>query len=265
MCYYNYVLFSITETFKRYLDQHEPFHAFGLSHLMVLALAIFICLILPLYSKKYLTTSSQILTGILLGFLVTVNFIGWYVILFLSGTFDISLHLPLQLCHMGNLFILPVMINRNRKWFDILYFWVMAGTLQAIITPDIEAEFPHYWFLRYWIVHAGPVLCIVYASVVYELRPTWKALWQSFLSLNILALLVTPVNLIVGSNYLYLREKPTVASLMDYLGDWPTYILALEIIGFILFVLVYLPFWTIDLLKKRKGNTRASDKIYSES
>jgi len=224
-----------------------------MTHILVLGFLTFICVVLPLYSRKYLTTSTQILTGILMGIIVTLNFLTWYVVLFASGSFDITLHLPLQLCHMGNLFILPVMFNRNRRWFDILYFWVMAGTLQAIITPDIQADFPHYWFIRYWVVHGGPVACMFYACIVYELRPTWKGLVGSFLSMNLLALCVGLVNAWIHSNYLYLNSKPKIASLLNFLGEGPWYILGLEVIGFILFIIVYLPFWFTSLRMQKEA------------
>ncbi|HUR12740.1 MAG TPA: TIGR02206 family membrane protein [Flavitalea sp.] len=227
---------------RQYLEKYEPFHPFGTSHLVVLLFILIFSLCIPMLSRKLFPAKLQVLTGIILGAFVTINFIAWYFVLYASDLFDTNEHLPLQLCHMGNLFILPVMMNRDKRWFRILYFWVMAGTLQAIVTPDIQAEFPHYWFFRYWIVHGGPVICIMYACLVYRLRPTWKSLLQSFAALNLFAVVIGIINVMAHTNYLYLCQKPAVASLMDWLGEWPWYLAGLEVIGFILFVLVYLPF-----------------------
>nr|WP_170235052.1 hypothetical protein [Bizionia gelidisalsuginis] len=37
--------------------------------------------------------------------------------------------------------------------YEILLFWVIAGTSQAIITPDIPAEFPVFNFFRSWTAY----------------------------------------------------------------------------------------------------------------
>jgi hypothetical integral membrane protein (TIGR02206 family) len=48
--------------------------------------------------------------------------------------------------------------------------------------------------------------------------------------------------LISGANYGFLRAKPPQASLLDLLGPWPWYILALDALAVVLFTLLYLPF-----------------------
>ncbi|MEY3597638.1 MAG: hypothetical protein RL521_60, partial [Bacteroidota bacterium] len=56
-------------------------------------------------------------------------------------------------------------------------------------------------------------------------------------------LLAITVNALVGSNYGYLREKPVGGSFLDLLHEWPYYLIELEVIGILSYILVYLPFW----------------------
>jgi uncharacterized membrane protein YwaF len=50
------------------------------------------------------------------------------------------------------------------------------------------------------------------------------------------------VNGIWGMNFLYLREKPWVPTLLDWLGPWPVYIFAVEVLALVLFLMLALPF-----------------------
>ena len=59
-------------------------------------------------------------------------------------------------------------------------------------------------------------------------------------------------NLLIGSNYLFIAHKPATASLMDVLPPWPVYIIFIEIIGVVVSLLLYAPFFWSDLRKKQR-------------
>lgn len=50
------------------------------------------------------------------------------------------------------------------------------------------------------------------------------------------------INSVIGSNYLYVNRKPPVPTLLDVLPEWPVYLLFMEAIGLVMFLLLYLPF-----------------------
>jgi hypothetical integral membrane protein (TIGR02206 family) len=127
------------------------------------------------------------------------------------------------------------------RFHEVLYFWILAGTLQAIITPHLFNGFPNFIFIKYWIVHAGLVVFAVYVTVVYDFKPTLASLRKAFLALQGYVIFIVIVNLLLGSNYVYVLHKPPTASLLDYLGPWPWYLLVCEILCLVLFFLAYLP------------------------
>lgn len=154
----------------------------------------------------------------------------------------LDLILPFHICYFLNL-LLPVMLWRKSYFlFEVSYFMVMAGCIQALLTPDIPQSFPHPFNLRYFLVHIGLAQSILYAIFVYGFRPTWKSMRKSFLWSNLYFICIAGVNILLGTNFMYLCRKPPTPTLLDLFGEWPWYILGGELLAVVLFVVVMLPF-----------------------
>ncbi|TYB79422.1 YwaF family protein [Bizionia myxarmorum] len=159
------------------------------------------------------------------------------------GGYNLSEDLPLFLCSFLAL-IIPVFTYFRKYWmYEILLFWIIAGTLQGVVTPDISEGFPSFDYFRYWIVHLGLLTIIIYATIVLKMRPTLKSVFKSFLTLQVYAVVVMGINYLLDANYSYLNRKPKSASALDYLGEWPYYLLVMEAILIPFFLLIYLPFY----------------------
>ena len=176
-----------------------------------------------------------------LGFLVSGFVIVNQVLKFLKG-YDFKEDLPLFLCGLMGL-IIPVFTITRKYWmFEILSFWILTGTMQSVITPDIAEEFPKFNFIRYWVLHLGLILIVFYAFYVFKMKPTVRSLWKSFGALQIYVVLMFLINFILGANYFYLNKKPEAATLLDLFGDWPLYLLVTELIILPYFFLIYFLF-----------------------
>lgn len=217
------------------------FSIFGIQHWVALAFFTLTGLFLIRWAIRQ-PKKVQNTTGVVLSVFLSLVLIGWTgTKIYLNG-FNIKQDLPLHLCNIISL-LLPVFAITRKKWmYEILVFWIFAGTTQAMITPDLEHGFPHYNYLKYWIVHAGLVIFILYATFVFKMRPKLKSILKSFLALQIYFIAMLIVNKLLGSNYFFISEKPPHGSLLDYFGDWPYYILVAELIVFPYFFLIYLPF-----------------------
>ena len=77
------------------------------------------------------------------------------------------------------------MIYKSDRVYQIIYFWGMSGVFQGLITPDITNDFPHFHFFRFWLGHNGMIIALVYASVVYGMRPKVESIKYAFIGLNI--------------------------------------------------------------------------------
>ena len=243
------------ESVHRYLNTFEPFELFGSDHVWALVISLGLFIAVPFLAKKKLNPSQQNRLGAAIGFLVMAQYIAWVTLEIIAGSFDIKLHLPFHLCRFANLMIPMVMLKQNFRAYEVLYFWGFSGMIQAAITPDISQAFPHFHFFRFWLGHNGLILALLYATVVYEMRPTLDSLKRAFIALNIFFLASIPVNMILDANYFWICGKPVndlgqhVPSLLDYMGPWPWYILTAEFVALVHFALAYVP---IHFITKRK-------------
>ncbi len=164
------------------------------------------------------------------------------------GSYKLQTDLPLYLCSLLALLI-PIFTHYRKYWmYEILLFWIIAGTSQGIFTPDIADGFPNPDYFRYWIVHLGLVIVILYATVVFKMKPKLKSVFKSILALQFYVIFMVLINYALDANYFYLNSKPEAASLLDYFGDWPFYVIVGQLVLIPYFMLIYLPF---HLTRKR--------------
>tara|TARA_B110001454_G_scaffold176444_1_gene168561 strand:- start:76 stop:801 length:726 start_codon:yes stop_codon:yes gene_type:complete len=230
-----------------YLNNYNSFELFGLSHWTAILIFIFLLIFLPFYSKSHLSINQQKSLGNLLGFLIFINFPIWVLLEFIGGSFDVKLHLPLHLCRFANLLLPFVMLRRNEFLFQILFYWGLSGMFQAIITPDIVQDFPHFHYFRFFIGHHLMIVALMYIIIVYKMKPTIEGLKNSFFGLNLFLVIAFLANILLDANYFWIMEKPPTGSLLDYMGPWPWYILTAEFLALAHFGLAYFIF---ILLKK---------------
>ncbi len=173
----------------------------------------------------------------------------WY---FSTNMWDIRYTLPFQLCSIS-LYLCIWMLLTKQKWvFEVVYFLGVGGALQALLTPELFYDFPHFRFLHFFIAHVSIILAVFYMLWVEKGQIMFKSVWKAFAALNVIALLVYFVNRLTDGNYMFLAHKPTNASLIDFLGPYPWYILSLELVVLITFLILYTPFFIKGKLSQKK-------------
>jgi len=172
---------------------------------------------------------------------------------------DIQLkdNLPLHLCDVATVTCAAALVWRHRLSYELTYFWGLTGTVQALITPDLEAGFPSPEFFAFEIAHAGLVAAVLFLTLGLNMRPYPRSILRAFLWLQVYAVATAVLNHLLDTNYGYLRHKPATPSLLDYLGPWPIYIGSLEALALVLFLLSYLPFAVADWMRRHPGASAA--------
>ena len=230
---------------NRFIQDNFAFATFGIEHLVMISITALLSLFVPIIARRFLTGRSKLYAARTMSITVAATVILWTLIRLRLGQFDITTDLPLDICNLTAILLPFLMWNPTKRVHQVLYFLILAGTLQAVLTPDLPHGFPHFYFLKYWTVHGGLVVCAVYYTVVFRFYPEKKSILFAFVWLQIYTVFVFFANVLLGANYFYLMHKPPAVSLLDYLGPWPWYLLVCEGVAVVFFIIVYLPILTI--------------------
>ena len=229
----------------------EPFQLFGPKHLLVLAIVTVLILWL-LIGWNNPTEKEKRNARYLLAAILFIWEGSWHLWSLSTGTWTVTYHLPLHICSIMVWLSIYMLITKNYRIFEFAYFIGIAGALQPLLTPEAGIYgLWHFRALQTLIVHGTLVIAPIYMSTKEGFRPTWGSFLRVAIGTNIYMIIIHFVNLAIGSNYLFTVNKPPTASLLDMLGPWPLYLLSMEVIGFVLFFLLYLPFMIKDMLAKR--------------
>ena len=177
-----------------------------------------------------------------LGVFLAVNELTWYVYRYHHEGFRFPEGLPLQLCDF-TLWLTVVATLALKPWcYEFAYFAGLGGSSMAVLTPDLWAPFCSYPTIYFFLAHGLVVATILTLTWGRLMRPRRRSVWIAFRTLNIYAAAIALFDWIFKTNYLYLREKPRSASVLDYLGPWPLYIAGGEALALGMFLLLWLPF-----------------------
>lgn len=160
--------------------------------------------------------------------------------------------LPLHLCDVSLIMAIIALATLRRLPFEFAYFFGIGGTLQALLTPDLVADFPTFEYFAFFAAHGATLVAVACLMAGYRLHPQPGAILRMVYAGNAYVVLAAVVNILTGANFGYLRSKPEGGSLLDHLGPWPWYILSIELIGFMTVLILDLPF----LWQRRRSRKR---------
>lgn len=217
----------------------SPFRLFSAQHIAALLLIATASVGLALAARRWPASDPVLRKGLAVTLLVLAA--AALTREMLRGELSVWSFAPLHLCDFALFLAAFALWTRHQPTAEVVYFWSLAGTSLAVVTPDVPLAFPHWRTIVYFALHGAVIASAVLLTVGSGLRPRPSAPWRVFLWTNAYALVVAIINAVTGANFLFLRAKPEAPTLLDYLGPWPVYILAVEALALVLFYLLALP------------------------
>ncbi len=226
------------------------FETYGTSHLVVLAIFAVGVVAVILLGRRLRDTAAEVPLRRTFAVAIVAVALPLQILQFIPSEWDLQTSLPLALCDYAWLFAVHALWTRNALSATITYLWGITLTTQGIFTPDLGSEFPELRFLMFWGMH----LLIVWTAVllVFGLRilPTWRYYRVTVVITVIWAVVTYIFNVVADTNYGYLNELPKSASLLDFLGPWPLYVVLEILIVLVVWALLTWP-WARERVSGR--------------
>ena len=222
---------------------HRGFRILGASHIGMVAFLGALNVLIIVFRTRIRDTALDQVLRVLIASVLLANELGLSLWRIRWRVWDFRTSLPLHLCGVSVVLAALMLSTRSFAIFELTYFWAMGGSLQGLLTPDVDGwDFPHFRFLTTFLSHGLVVTANLYAVFVLGMRPTFASYLRSMAVLNLYAGAMLLFNRLTGANYGFLCRKPDQPTLYDLLGPWPWYLASLEAIAWGLSFLFLLPF-----------------------
>ena len=173
--------------------------------------------------------------------------------------------LPLQICDFVAVIAALVFVRPTRRLQSLAYFWGIALSTQAFITPDLAGGPGSLSFWAFWLYHLFVVGAGVYVVAVQRFRPQWRDLRFAVLMGLVYSVAIFAIDALFDLNYGYLgRGTPSRPTLLDVLGPWPLRSLFMVMLGIVAMTLLWLPWRTkarSELRARRSEVSRADAEL----
>lgn len=166
------------------------------------------------------------------------------------GTWSWETSLPLQMCDISKLLAMFLLLKYREWMFVFLMLLGAPGALQSFLTPELTNGSTWFGIFEYYIGHSAIIAVPLYFFFVEKrLMPKWGWL-KAFLIGNGILVIVGFINYLIGANYIYLCQRPMADNPM-IIGEWPYYLIGLQVFGFahivgLYFLFRYLQSWRIN-------------------
>ena len=209
--------------------EHETVAMFSREWMVGIAFAALISVTLHLLLQRTKVPKTRLKA---LGWFILAEIVGTHLYLaFVQTTWSVRDSLPLHVCRISLIVLAIVLISGWQYGFEWSALLGVPSGFHSLLTPEFTQGGSGWMYIDYYFSHSlllvSPFLLIWNCGF----KPTPGCVKRIFLALNLVVLIVGPLNFVLGSNYMYLARKP-MADNPFLIGDWPWYILALEFIAF---------------------------------
>jgi hypothetical integral membrane protein (TIGR02206 family) len=156
--------------------------------------------------------------------LLLAGFLGEQLTYAVRGDWSAKVNLPFQLTDAVTLVSIAALLRPAPLLCELVYFWALSASLQAVLTPDLGYAFPDVLYFTYFATHVGAIAAACLLAFGERRSPRPGAVARVYALTAAFAACAAVATVATGGNYMFLRRKPAHESLLDLMGPWPVYI-----------------------------------------
>ena len=225
-------------------DSPYTFDLFGNDHILSIILIIIFYVLFLCFNEKIGIKNKSEIFPIVLSFIILSLDISEDIIRYITGYYSIEKDLPLQLCTIGIYVAVIALLKKNQIAFELIFYWGLVGASQAILTPDSDLFELKIFFMYSQAYHSALIFSVLWLVIKCNMRMQIEYIPRVVLITNLVVVVISVINYLLDSNYMFLRVKPNSVSPF-LIGDWPVYIIMVQ---FFSIVIVFLFIKIQDLL-----------------
>jgi hypothetical integral membrane protein (TIGR02206 family) len=177
-------------------------------------------------------------TSTYFAYLAIIFYVSTNIFALIIGNWTIQDFLPLHLCNISYFICILVLLNKKQWMYEWTLLLAMPSALNALITPELIWGSSNWHIFEYYFMHGILILVPLYLMFIMNYKLRIFSWWKTFLRAQIVFVIVYSLNLILDTNYMFLLSKPEVNNPF-IIGDWPFYIIFIQIIGLLHIVVIY--------------------------
>ncbi len=198
----------------------------------------FVLISLVIFYLKSKTIKFKEITSKYFAYLAIIIYLTTNIITVIMGDWTIQDFLPLHLCNISYFICILVLLNKKQWMYEWALLLALPSALNALATPELIWGSSNWHIFEYYFTHGVLIFVPLYLMFVMNYKLRILSWWKIFLRAQIAFLIVFIFNFILDTNYMFLLSKPLVNNPF-IIGDWPFYILFVQLIGLLHIVLIY--------------------------
>ena len=223
---------------KSKLSGLEPFDT---NHLIAIFLSLCCILLIPIIGKIVRPDNRKKVIYILISIALIQEIVD-YVSRYNFDGFNLSEDLPLHICSYALIMSSVSLFSKNQFCFEFSYLLGVTGTFIAILTPEFNDFDGWVMYFTYFMHHSLIPAFSMWNIIVDGMRLRKLSILYCLVFLAFVSVPVGIICWLTGGNYMYLARIPNVDNPLVF-GEWPFYLIYLNIIGVILMLIASVPFY----------------------
>lgn len=216
---------------------------FSTEHWVTLIATVALCIALPVLVRRRPDQSDRI--RVAMATILLINIVVYQSYRLVAGYWSVATDLPMHLCAWANVVTALALLTRKALYAEIAWCWVMTGSVNALITPQLDNPFPEVPFIYFVIGHTGLITAVCTIVFGLDIKPRPGAWLRVMAVSQVYFVSAITVNWLTNANYGFLDpmdpfRNQTVLAVFPTDGIW--FYIAFELAGAMLFGLALMPF-----------------------